>query len=104
MLNMLKNIAATALFALASAPAFADAGGGYGGHSGMGWGGWVAGPFMMIVFIGLIVAAVVLTFRLLGVDAAPRSSTRAVDTLNERFARGEIDKAEYEDRRAALSN
>ncbi len=71
------------------------------------WGGgahWIFGPLMMILFLGLIVAVVVLIVRWLGgmgggAGARPKA---AQDILEERFARGEIDKEEFEQRRQAL--
>jgi putative membrane protein len=75
----------------------------YYGHHGM-MGGWVGGMLMMLLMIALIVGAVVLTLRLLGLGPTGRSSGRALDILNERLARGEIDRAEYEDRRRALQD
>jgi putative membrane protein len=75
----------------------------YYGHHGM-MGGWFGGVVMMLLMLALIVGAVVLTLRLLGHGPAGRSSGRALDILNERFARGEIDRAEYEDRRRALQD
>jgi putative membrane protein len=64
------------------------------------------GPLMMIVFIAAIVAAVVLMFRWLGGShgAAPSSPPvrTPLDILKERFARGEIDKEEFEERRRVL--
>lgn len=89
---------------LAAAPVFAGVDDNYYGyHHGMGWGGWFFGPVMMILFIGLIVAAIVVTARLLGFDSGVRSSDKALDILKERFAKGEIDKAEFEERRNALN-
>jgi putative membrane protein len=72
------------------------------------WGGgaWMLfGPFMMILFVALIVVAVVLLVRWLGGPSrwdgsAPAKS--ALDILKERFARGEIDKQEYEEKRRIL--
>jgi putative membrane protein len=59
---------------------------------------------MVILFVGLIVVAVVAAARLLGYEAGGRSSDAALDILKQRFARGEIDKAEFEERRTALKD
>ncbi len=102
----------TAMIGLLSTPWLAWAGaageGGY-GHGemwGHGWGGWIFGPLMMIVFIALIVGVVVLVVRWLGgVGGGPAQGSKpkaALEILEERFARGEIDKDEFEDRRRAL--
>ena len=73
----------------------------------LGWFGWVLGPLMMLVFLALATAVIVLVVRWLGEfshrNSVPRSHTDAVDTLKERFARGEIDKEEFEERRKILS-
>ena len=62
-------------------------------------------PLMMIVFIAAIVAVVVLLVRWLS-DRRPgaraSSESNAVAILRERFARGEIDQEEYEERRRVL--
>ncbi|HUF56460.1 MAG TPA: SHOCT domain-containing protein, partial [Thermohalobaculum sp.] len=96
-----SGAAAAALTVAGMTAALAQPGDGYYGHPGM-MGGWFGGLLMMLIFVALIVAAVVVTFRLLGHEPGKRSSGRALDILNERFARGEIDRAEYEDRRKAL--
>jgi putative membrane protein len=82
----------------------------YGPH--MMWGGWFHmffGFLMMILFLGIIVVLVVLGVRWLGSSEhspfrhAPRQGERAaLDILKERLARGEIDVAEFEERRRAL--
>ena len=70
--------------------------------------GWMFfGPLMMILFIGLIVAVVVLIVRWLGdrkSDARIPSEGKAIEILKQRFARGEIDKEEYEERRRVLED
>ncbi len=74
---------------------------------GWGWGGMILGPIMMILFIAAALAAVVLVLRALGVGPrrpAAREGRAALDILNERFARGEIDKDDYEERKRALSD
>lgn len=65
------------------------------------------GPLMMIVVIAAVVVVVVLIVRWLGGPGyaahPPAAHHRsAVDILKERFAKGEIDKAEYEERRRVL--
>lgn len=83
----------------------------YGQHM-MWWGGeWYSMAFshlFMILVLAMAIALAVLAVRWLsgpGHAAAPHlaSSGRApLDILKDRFARGEIDKAEYEDRRRVL--
>ena len=103
MRRMGKTVAAAAaLTAAGTTAALAQPEGYYYGHHGM-MGSWFGGLLMMLIFVALIVAAVVVTFRLLGHEPGRRSPGRAVDILNERFARGEIDRAEYEDRKKALT-
>jgi putative membrane protein len=71
-------------------------------------GGWmIFGPLMMIVFIAVIVVVVVLVVRWLGgrgQGATPHSPPAGtpLDILKARFARGEIDKEEFEERRRVL--
>ncbi|MDH3662589.1 MAG: SHOCT domain-containing protein [Alphaproteobacteria bacterium] len=79
----------------------------YGPH--MMWGGWYGmfmGPLMMIIFIAVVVVLVVLAVRWLGSGhgaSQPLSPTKTpLDILKERFARGEIDKEEFEERRRVL--
>jgi putative membrane protein len=77
---------------------------------------WWGGPIMMILFWVLVIGAVVaiVAFFMRGGrrgDGAHRGSSRhaggdpmhsALQILGERFARGEIPKDEYEDKKAAL--
>ena len=79
------------------------------GHGNMWHGGWygmIFGPLMMIVFIALIVGVVVLVVRWLGGAGPGRAQGRGekapLEILEERFARGEIDKDEFEQRRQVL--
>lgn len=82
---------------------------GYGSHMwNSGWhDGWFFGPFMMIVYIAVLVAIVVVLVRWLGGaghgGAAHGTQHKApLDILQERYAKGEIDKEEYEERRRVL--
>ena len=72
------------------------------GYGHMMGGGWIFGPIMMILFVALIVAVVVLIVRWLGGSGGGARPKAALDILEERFARGEIDKEEFEARRQAL--
>jgi putative membrane protein len=85
--------------------------GGYGPRM-MWWdGGWTMmffGPLFMIVTLAALVAAIVFLVRWFGggfpgsVALLP-SSKSPLDILKERFARGEIDKTEFEERRRVLA-
>lgn len=73
-----------------------------------GWHGWFFGPLMMIIFIAIVVVVVVLLVKWLGASghgALPHhpSAKTPLTILQERFARGEIDKEEFEERRRLLS-
>ena len=70
--------------------------------------GWMLfGPLMMIAIIAIIVVAVVLLLRRPNdhrSNVQLSSDETAINILKERFARGEIDKDEYEERRRVLRN
>jgi putative membrane protein len=66
-------------------------------------GSWLGGLFMMISMIllwGGLITAVIVLLRHYG--RLGRHHNEALRILNERFARGEIDKEEYEQRRTTL--
>lgn len=72
-------------------------------HDGMGWGGWLVMLLGMVAFWGLVVWGVIALFR----DTnRPGDGQQAphdpMDTLDERFARGEIDETEYRARAEVL--
>lgn len=71
-----------------------------------GWFGVILGPLIMIVVLVLVIAAVVLVLPRVGGsghDGAP-PACKAFEILKERFARGEIDKEEFEERRRLLGD
>ena len=76
---------------------------------GWGWYGMIFGPLFMVLVLAVVIAAAVFIVRSLGgpwQGAAPPHypppSRTPLDILKERFARGEIDKNEFEDRRRVL--
>ncbi|MCI0429086.1 MAG: SHOCT domain-containing protein [Rhodospirillales bacterium] len=74
-----------------------------------GWHGWFFRPIMMIAFIAVVAVVIALLVRWLGgagQASAPRgpAGRTPLDILKERFARGEIDKAEFEERRRVLGD
>lgn len=89
--------------------AAADAPGGgtdYGHHMWHdGWGGMAFGPFTMAVsllVVALIVFLAVWLFGFGGRSSPSHSDRQALDVLKERFARGEIDQDEFQERRRVL--
>ena len=80
----------------------------YGPHM---WnGGWwmFLGPLWMVLVLAAIIAGVVLLVRWLAPPGQSGTGTAAtktpLDILRERFARGEIDKQEFEERRRTLGD
>jgi len=75
-----------------------------------GWGWMMMGPFMMLLFFGVIIVLAVMVIRWLsgsGQNASLRKGGNAIsalDILNERLANGEIDKDEYLERRRLLED
>lgn len=71
---------------------------------GPGWGGMFFGPLVMIALIVLSVVAIVAVIRwFTGERSSPQSGSRTPrEILDERFAKGEIDREDYEARRKAL--
>lgn len=78
------------------------------GSSGWSWGHMIFGGAMMIAFWGGIIVLIVLLVRRLGgagyssVDHRVHGKT-PLDILKERFAKGEIDREEFEERKKLLS-
>jgi putative membrane protein len=67
------------------------------------WGAWGLGMLvMMLVFWGLVIAGIVLAIRWLANPDRGPSADRALDILRERYARGEINKDEFEAKRRDL--
>ncbi len=79
---------------------------------GFGWGGMIFGGLMMLLFWGGLIVLAILAFRALSRSggwqsrdanrAAGGSADSALAILKERYARGEIDKEQYERMRADL--
>lgn len=106
MRRLIRSTPAAAL--LGTIPGFASAQPYYWRHPQMmADGGWLAmifGSIFMLVPLVLLIAAVVFVMRWggSGRPVGPPQPT-PLDILKERFARGEIDKTEYEDRRRVLT-
>ena len=67
------------------------------------WMSWV-GPIAMIVFWALVVTAIVFLIRYLARQSrSPGNDSLALAILKERYAKGEIDKAEFEEKRKDLT-
>jgi len=85
-------------------------GGGYGmgpGMMGPGYGYGMGGPWMfvfMFIFLVLVVVGIVLLVRYLSPHAKTKPSEGALEILKNRYARGEIEKAEFEEKRKALES
>jgi putative membrane protein len=57
---------------------------------------------MMLVFWGLVIAGVILGVRWLARQGHGEGRDEALETLRQRYARGEIDRQEFETRKRDL--
>jgi putative membrane protein len=74
-----------------------------GDHMGGGW--WLVMGIGWLVFLGLLVVLTYFLVRhLTQSERRGRHRTTAEELLDERFARGEIDEAEYQRRRDVLNS
>ena len=83
--------------------------GGTGGYGHMWDGGWLGMGFgmigMLLFWILIVLGIVVLVKWLAGTQsAAPPPAKTALDIVKERYARGEIDKEEFEQKKRDLSS
>jgi putative membrane protein len=74
---------------------------------GWGWGGMIIGPLLMLLFLAAAVAVVVIVVRWLGAPHAgpvtPQARDKsALEILEERYAKGEIDTEEFATRKRTL--
>ena len=69
----------------------------WGAYGPMPW--MVFGPLMMLIFLAACIAVVYIAMRSTRRAAVPE---RALGILKERYARGEIDQREFEERRRVL--
>ena len=75
---------------------------------GMGWGGWLVMSVLMVAFWAAVVFGIIALFRRSSGGNSPfdrqvaASEEDAVQVLQVRFARGEIDEQEYRSRLAVL--
>lgn len=68
---------------------------------GTGWGMGYGGPIMMILFWAVVIGGGVFLFRWLAEQS--KGGKTAMQILQERYARGEIDKTEFDARKRDLA-
>jgi putative membrane protein len=79
---------------------------GYGMMGGSFGGLWIIMPILMVVFWGLVIWGLIALFRNAGSSGSRDYQTRtesALELLKKRYARGEISKEEFEEKKKDLS-
>lgn len=74
----------------------------YGYMDSFGWGGMAFGGLAMVFWLALMVGLIVLVVRWLGGSPVRSDRRGALNTLEQRFASGEIDTPEFEERSRQL--
>src|SRR5262245_4379637 len=95
----LLGLAAPAAASLAATPAWAQGPGPWQMHDWKGWGGMWLGPVFMLALLVLLIAGIVALARWIGGGDGGERARTAREILDERFARAEIDREEYQRRR-----
>ena len=71
-------------------------------------GGWIMGPIIMLLFFAIVIFAVVLVVRRLWPARPPTDpgsdGKTAISILEERYARGEIEKEEFEEKKRVIGS
>ena len=78
----------------------------YNGYGGWGTGnmiGWFGGGVMMIAFWVLLIALIAWIIREIS-GKNPRTGANAIEILKERYAKGEINKEEFETKKKDLAS
>lgn len=78
----------------------------YGIYNGWGWSGmmsWFGGGIMMIIFWIAVIYFIVWLVRNNKTNGTDNSK-KAIDLLKERYAKGEIDKKEFEEKKKDLES
>lgn len=94
------SIAAAGSLLFVATPGVADTYDGF-GHM-MGGGHGILGGLMMVIFWALIIGLIFLAVRGFSSRSGTGTGQTAMDILRERYARGEIDEDEFDQRRAKL--
>ena len=67
------------------------------------WGWWGMGWIFMIVILGILILCLIFLIRwLLGMTKVSRGEESALEILKKRYARGEIGKEEFEQKKEDL--
>lgn len=75
--------------------------GGWGGYGG--WGHWAGAVFMVVFWAAVIVGLVFLIRYLVRLGRERGEESSALEILKRRYARGEIDKKEFDAKRKDLT-
>lgn len=94
----------TALIATLGTPAIADPDG-YGHMMDWGYGfGMMLGPLIWLIILGFVIAGVIWMVRNSENGPTKNGASKALDELDIRFARGDIDADEYSARKKLLKD